>query len=1658
MNVLYINAEAPLSALLFLLMLNTSGLAGALQFQAMLNNAQSNAQSTQVYKELIPESSLLLLGIGAESGMLYGGSPPMHSRICPPSLSLPSCQGSPGIEQDPITPQLFPPESKLVLVSDKPDGMPFRLWADGSSEDTISLLAEREEDWYQDDIWLQHDGMVLLQVRNAGELLTSLIKATASHIEITGIPASRQPEQPFLKASPEWSSWRFRTVYRNADGELVVRYCLGRSSFYEIPLREEKIQQSLSFIAWVSAHLLDELPRFTLGWNMPGAIFIPTQTVKTQTKDEELMDMEGAVKSQTQTQAREFVPDDRSGKGRSPTKTSQTDSNGDEAGSATKKESPSSRLQASGRPEEHNLMGISVLCKQTGATDTVQALIEQGAMDPQGQYNGFSFLEIAAESGSLVAITLIRKGARLLSTASSQNIHPQPIIYFLDETWDSKAESVGYVFRALVRQVKEDNVYLNEWLTQEFYGSTHEHYILENYSEKALKKLKLSWPASHLERKEKVTEPQADASAMTEIPADSLWKHVAEGEYSETKNILQKIPTVFEQRLTPQAIDSVLDACKRGYSIIMETLLEYGCSVNLASEATGTTLLMAAAEKNQKTVLETLFKYTPDIWAQNRQGDTAKDLLLNTLKMNEQDYCPSLTVLIEYEKGARQCLDACLYETSDSNLLNLRERIDALKTSLPPQQCILVPLLVRCKNDQDAMPMLQAWLESKYGAQIVDQQDADGKTPLMVAAQKNFVRCISELVKCRAVLECKDNQGFTALTYACLEGKMPAVTTLLDSGANRDTKDNSGRNITTIIGNSPWRQRVEKLFLPVFVDTDAFNGLLAQYLVQCEAKRKTASSAESAAGLSHNKKQKEKEKEKEKDSAKDSALQEQLRKAWKRVAELETRVHDLALQVTREPSKEDISYYDLERLRQAYLIALESKHDAQKLAVEAKQTAQKLSAENFKLKEDLSRERHYNELQRKSLLRELERLIPLEKKNNPMFDAKRGVFENFQQAQFQSKPPSIRLFLPLNMPERALKWGVSQWLELPSSESERKHRYQLKRKWHKGQPLVPNLKLIPTEHSLYSPVIEQMVHYNLEQRRVRKVSDYLALIQTGQTEARDLYQRLIKITLDRHQDTPLADKHAAVQKNVNKLMLGEMLKTVTGQGRISTDQPIHNVHQLKARFFAEYSDIHQFISPGIEQTLANSWFIRPLQIAVESSGDTPLTEKSIQELLPTLVYGSPLTNPEQYNTLLLGVAKDLKGKNQHSHDDIDSSHYDWEPDFSSILHNWLYQAVQLIRQVKITLSPGEYLPGQDYEELTATEEQRKIQKLLINIIFPSIPRAANSQIMMIVGDAQHLSENPLSETPSRTRIQYDQWFSLITSDSHEIDLYLVGDSLQNSDVLTEGKRILDQLKGTSTDFRELTKGLTFTALMDFFALNEDTARQVQARLHKMPLNMLDSWEAASSPSDITRELFIHFLGGAFEKAYKINSHDPRYTPQIMFDIGHPLGKVYEDLASTCPIRTDDVLSWLKEKHYKWYLLTKEEEKFTTWSTRLEAWLEHSSIPAVSTLKNEPVRRLLNDLRIRVNPHSASVQRGNIQTPIAKLASDLLREQPNPYGLVEELHRQTGYIEGDNLEALNKYIKSKMQFFKQIRLSAEKVRAILDGHHFLKELETKPGSR
>ena len=93
------------------------------------------------------------------------------------------------------------------------------------------------------------------------------------------------------------------------------------------------------------------------------------------------------------------------------------------------------------------------------------------------------------------------------------------------------------------------------------------------------------------------------------------------------------------------------------------------------------------------------------------------------------------------------------------------------------------------------------------------------------------------------------------------------------------------------------------------------------------------------------------------------------------------------------PEETDLAYLERRRLEDEYSKLKELKRKAEQYAVEAKQTAQRLSAENSKLREDLSRERHHNEITRTNIVREFEKKASHFTQGKEVMAAKMEVFD-----------------------------------------------------------------------------------------------------------------------------------------------------------------------------------------------------------------------------------------------------------------------------------------------------------------------------------------------------------------------------------------------------------------------------------------------------------------------------------------------------------------------------------------------------------------------------------------------------------------------------------------------------------------------------------------
>ena len=98
----------------------------------------------------------------------------------------------------------------------------------------------------------------------------------------------------------------------------------------------------------------------------------------------------------------------------------------------------------------------------------------------------------------------------------------------------------------------------------------------------------------------------------------------------------------------------------------------------------------------------------------------------------------------------------------------------------------------------------------------------------------------------------------------------------------------------------------------------------------------------------------------------------------------------------------DLAHLERRRLEDEYSKLKELKRKAEQYAVEAKQTAQRLSAENAKLREELNKERKYNEITRANIIREFESKVSQDTIGGEKLTTKMEVLEQeIQERAYQ---------------------------------------------------------------------------------------------------------------------------------------------------------------------------------------------------------------------------------------------------------------------------------------------------------------------------------------------------------------------------------------------------------------------------------------------------------------------------------------------------------------------------------------------------------------------------------------------------------------------------------------------------------------------------------
>ena len=224
------------------------------------------------------------------------------------------------------------------------------------------------------------------------------------------------------------------------------------------------------------------------------------------------------------------------------------------------------------------------------------------------------------------------------------------------------------------------------------------------------------------------------------------------------------------------------------------------------TNAKGCTPLMKACSLGQGTVARVLLLHHADISLQDKFGNDAmmfacngnleciKVLLEFNGDVNVRDKFGGTALMLASMKGYRAIVQLLLESGADASFKDEKCRSAmTFAVGLGHTSCVLTLL--------------------SYGADI-NGRDTRGQTQLINAVNYGHSGCVSALCVSGADLNCQEMQyGATALIYACLDGEVTIVRTLLLHGAIVDVQDHAGRTALIVASSKGWDAAAHCLLL-----------------------------------------------------------------------------------------------------------------------------------------------------------------------------------------------------------------------------------------------------------------------------------------------------------------------------------------------------------------------------------------------------------------------------------------------------------------------------------------------------------------------------------------------------------------------------------------------------------------------------------------------------------------------------------------------------------------------------------------------------------------------------------------------------------------------------------------------------------------------------
>uniref|UniRef100_A0A672JHP8 Serine/threonine-protein phosphatase 6 regulatory ankyrin repeat subunit C-like n=1 Tax=Salarias fasciatus TaxID=181472 RepID=A0A672JHP8_SALFA len=156
----------------------------------------------------------------------------------------------------------------------------------------------------------------------------------------------------------------------------------------------------------------------------------------------------------------------------------------------------------------------------------------------------------------------------------------------------------------------------------------------------------------------------------------------------------------------------------------------------------------------------------------------ALHLLCETLvSLDVRDVEGQTALHLAAHRGFASCVEVLLKHQASYTLKEHRRKWTALHAAAAEGQMECLLLLVNMEQSAD----------------IIDSQDTQGQTALMLAALGLHTDCVHILLEKKAQADAGDKQGFTALHRAAMLGSEECVSALLEHGASALCRDSQGR-------------------------------------------------------------------------------------------------------------------------------------------------------------------------------------------------------------------------------------------------------------------------------------------------------------------------------------------------------------------------------------------------------------------------------------------------------------------------------------------------------------------------------------------------------------------------------------------------------------------------------------------------------------------------------------------------------------------------------------------------------------------------------------------------------------------------------------------------------------------------------------------------